>query len=113
MLSTPKGSARTWRRAAPSAKRFVVEPGSNSGRPHQLAAIGGIEPTAISAQLSISRRNRLQRGSLRHDPGVDVAPEGDQQFSRKSDNADAAQPRAPVPKSPLIPARERTQRLKA
>ena len=113
MLSTPKGSARTWWRAAPSAKRFVVEPGSNSGRPHQLAAIGVIEPTAISAHPSISRRNRLQCGSLRHHPGVDIPPQGDQQFPRKGDNADAAHSRATVPKSLLIPARERTQRLKA
>jgi len=78
MLRTPKGSARTWSRATPSAKRFVVEPGSNSGRPHQLAAIGVIEPTAIFAPLSISRRNSFQRRSLGHDSGVDVAPEGDQ-----------------------------------
>ena len=33
--------------------------------------------------------------------------------ARKGDNADAAHPRAPVPKSLLIPTRERTQRLKA
>ena len=113
MLSTPEGSARTWSRAAPSAKRFVVEPGSNSGRPHQLAAIGVIEPTAISAPLSISRRHRFQRRSLGHDPGVDVAPEGHQQFPRKRDNADAAHPRATVPKSLLIPTCERAARLKA
>jgi len=63
----------------------------------QLAAISVIEPTAIFAPLSISRSNSFQRRSLRHDSGVDVAPEGDQQLPRKGDTADAARTRAPPP----------------
>jgi len=63
--------------------------------------------------LSISRRNSFQRRSFWDDSGIDVAPEGDEQFPRKGDNADASHPRTPVPKSLLIPARQRTQRLKA
>jgi hypothetical protein len=61
-------------------------------------------------------RRRLDRDCLslcavRQHPGIDIAPQRDQEFAREGDDADFAQPSSSAPKSALIPHGQRTRGL--
>ena len=95
-----RSSMRVKRRAKPLNAPFL-KPGSHR------------DPTGLTGSVSRGRRRRLrfQRGALRHDAGLNIAPQRDDDPPGQCHNSNAARRRPTPAEATQIPLREDTGRL--